>query len=95
MSRVDSQVNPTVTQIATRVAWIRGAMINSAAGTVTSRQKATGRDSGVRGSTWVSRTKYPRPPENAIQGVVLHAIKELGDGTEKFDVPEVGEFRAQ
>ncbi len=95
MSRVDGQVNPTATQIATRVARIRGAMINSTVGTVTSQQKAPGRDPGVRGSTWVSRTRYPRPPENAIQGVVLHAIKELGDGTEKFDVPEVGELEAQ
>ena len=95
MSRVDSQFHPTATEVATRVARIRGAMMNGTAGTVTSRQKATGRDPGVRGPTWVSRIQYPRPPENAIQGVVLHAIKELGDGTEKFDVPEVGELEAQ
>lgn len=95
MSRADSQVNPTATQIATRVARIRAAVIKGTVETVTSRQKATGRDPGVRGSTWVSRIRYPRPPEDAIQGVVLHAIKELGDGTEKFQVPEVGEIEAQ
>lgn len=43
----------------------------------------------------MSRVQYSRPPENAIRGVVLQAIKKLGDGTEKFDVPDVGELEAQ
>ena len=88
MSLSDIQTHPTHVEIAKRVGQIRRAMGGVAASIVSSRQKATGQDPGVKGPIWVSKLVYPKPPENSLQDIIVEAIDELGDGTEKFDEPE-------
>ncbi|KAI9877448.1 MAG: hypothetical protein M1830_003870 [Pleopsidium flavum] len=95
MSSLIPQTRPTPTEIIQRVSHIRRAFSQAAAVPITARQKATTRDPGVKGPYWVSRIAYPAPPEKSIQEVLLDAIAELGDGTENFDVPEVGGLEAQ
>ncbi|KAI9812643.1 MAG: hypothetical protein M1827_004632 [Pycnora praestabilis] len=96
MSASYRQTSPTPTQIDKRVANIRRALVGSVVGTtVSSRQKASTQDPGVRGPVWVSRITYPAPPENDLQKVVLDAIKEFGDGTERYDIPNIGGLEAQ
>lgn len=94
MSSTKHFSNPTPAQIVKRLSLIRRAMINGTAGTVSSRQKANIHDPGVRGPVWVSRITYLTPPENDISEVVRNSINELGDGTERYEVPEVGTLEA-
>ncbi|MCJ1293585.1 hypothetical protein MMC34_005140, partial [Xylographa carneopallida] len=87
--------NPTREQISERVALIRRVMMNGTSSTVSARQNATTHGPGVRGAVWVSRITYSKPPETDISESVRKAIDLLGDGTERYRMPEVGELEAQ
>jgi hypothetical protein len=88
---------PTHSQIEKRIARVRKAFHQSAFLPIASRQEITAREPRrTKGPVWVTKVKNQGPPENSLLQVLRDAITELGDGTEKYDLPgEVGELEAQ
>lgn len=52
------------------------------------------RDPGVKGQLWIATAKCPAP-ENAVRDAVIRGIKELGDGTETYDLPSVADVEGE
>lgn len=50
-------------------------------------QAAGLKDPGIKGQRWIAKATCPAPSNDAREAV-LKAIKELGDGNEKFDLPD-------
>jgi hypothetical protein len=88
---------PTHSEIEKRIARVRKAFHQSAFLPIATRQEITAREPRcTKGPVWVTKVKNPAPPENSLLQVLRDAITELGDGTEKYDLPsEVGELEAQ
>lgn len=87
--------SPSPSQIAKRVARVREAFHRSAFAPIAPRQEASARDVPAKGPVWISRATYQPPSENSLVKVINDAIQELGDGTERFDLPEIGTLEAQ
>ena len=62
---------------------------------VSAQQAATAIDFPAKGPMWASRTVLPAPREDAILGVVLDCIKELGNGHEDFTPPSTADVKVQ
>ncbi|EXJ82924.1 hypothetical protein A1O3_06740 [Capronia epimyces CBS 606.96] len=59
-------------------------------------QKYTTKDPGIKGPVVVSKVTVPPPPDqNGPRDAVCSAIKELGDGTETYMVPETAAVEAE
>ncbi|KAL9617801.1 MAG: hypothetical protein Q9160_007455 [Pyrenula sp. 1 TL-2023] len=52
-------------------------------------QKTLNRDLEVKGPVWISKLALPSPEENDVRDAVVRCIRELGDGQETFDLPDV------
>ncbi|KAI9705270.1 MAG: hypothetical protein M1820_005268 [Bogoriella megaspora] len=89
------QNHPTPDEINKGVQELRKALAKGGWAPISATQKRSVKDPGVKGSVWVSRIKYDPPPEDNVKQILLNAISELGDGTEKFAIPEIGELEAQ
>ncbi|KAI9873767.1 MAG: hypothetical protein M1830_010622, partial [Pleopsidium flavum] len=88
----------TVAQIAATVQKTRQAILGKAnTTTVSERQRASLRDSGVRGPVWVSRVTFPASEgeENDLRQLLFNAIAFLGRGDEEFARPPVLDVEAQ
>lgn len=90
-----TSTTPTASQIAKRVARVREAFHRLAFAPIAARQEASARDAPAQGPVWISRATHPPPSENSLLKVVGDAIKELGDGIESFDLPDIGTLEAQ
>ena len=62
---------------------------------LSSTQRLSLRDPGIKGRQWVSKVTIPAPPETDALDCVLAAIKELGDGTETFTTPSIAAVEAE
>ena len=89
------QASPNDAQIKQRIAKLTSSLNKATDTTLSTRQRLTTHDPGVKGPVWVSRSSYPKPPEDDVRKAVLDAISHLGDGTEHFDVPEIGPLETE
>lgn len=49
-------------------------------------QQAGLKDPGIKGQLWIATACCPAP-DNEIRDAVIRSVKELGDGTEQYDLP--------
>ncbi|KAI9824801.1 MAG: hypothetical protein M1832_001629 [Thelocarpon impressellum] len=61
---------------------------------VSHAQRLSRHDPGVKGRMWVSRVELPGPEHSVLQAVI-EAIRRLGDGSERFTVPEMRAVEAE
>lgn len=59
------------------------------------QQKASIRDPGVKGPTWISRVKVGPPPEDDIRHALFEAIDEMRTGDEAYTKPEFQTVEAE
>lgn len=52
------------------------------------------KDNGIRGQKWIAKAICPAPSNDAREAV-LRGIKELGDGTETFDLPDTADVSGE
>jgi len=52
------------------------------------------KDPGVKGQLWIATAKCPAP-DNDVREAVIRGIKELGDGTETYDLPSVADVEGE
>ena len=52
------------------------------------------KDPGVKGQLWIATAKCTAP-ENTVRDAVIRGIKELGDGTETYDLPSVADVEGE
>ena len=74
---------------------MRNRVNNTALETISAQQKALSQDTKARGSVWVSRVRFPPPPEHDVSQVLIQAIKGLGTGDEKFTAPGLEPVRGE
>jgi hypothetical protein len=61
-------------------------------------QKGSLRDPGIKGKMWISKVTMPKPPDEdglTPRHAIEMAIKELGDGSETYTLPEVSAVEAE
>jgi len=56
-------------------------------------QAGTTRDPGIKGAVWIAKVacEVSDTDANFVRDLVMRAVKELGDGTEKVDLPELND----
>lgn len=52
-------------------------------------QHVTSKERQVKGQLWISKTTFPSPQDHGVRDALVRAVKELGDGNETFDLPEL------
>ena len=52
------------------------------------------KDPGIKGDLWISTATCPAP-DNDVRDAVIRGIKELGDGSEKYDLPTVADVQGE
>lgn len=58
-------------------------------------QKISTRDPGIKGPILVAKVTIPSPPEPVLRDAICTAIKELGDGSETYTLPEFAGVEAE
>ena len=95
MSRVVKKQHPTHEEITEGIQQLRKSLAKGGWTPISTLQKQSLKDPGVKGPVWVSRARYPPPPETDVRKVLLDAISELGDGTASFTTPQIEAVDAQ
>lgn len=52
------------------------------------------KDPGIKGQMWIATAQCPAPGAE-VREAVLRGIKELGNGTEKFDLPDIADVEGE
>ena len=95
MQGAQKERHPSHEEITKGVNRLRKSLAKGGWAPISSWQKPSVKDPGVKGPTWVSRASYLAPPEDDLRRVLLDAIKELGNGTEQFATPQIEALHAQ
>ncbi|KAJ9660222.1 hypothetical protein H2198_002728 [Neophaeococcomyces mojaviensis] len=57
-------------------------------------QAPTLRDPGIKGQMWIATAKCPAP-DSHVRDAVVSGIRELGNGTETFDLPDIADVEGE
>lgn len=62
---------------------------------ISTMQRETIQDSGVKGKIWVSKVALPVPPEDDVRQLLFHAVDEMSAGGETWDKCEAKGLEAE
>ncbi|KAJ4227030.1 hypothetical protein NW759_004404 [Fusarium solani] len=78
------------------VACLRELLVPPTPHSISSTQKLTLRDPGIRGHIWVSKYASPRPPETSIRDTLISTLERLAGATTcRVPVPELVDVEAE
>ncbi|KAJ4161121.1 hypothetical protein NW765_005972 [Fusarium oxysporum] len=77
------------------IACLRVVLTPKAPRSISSVQRLTLRDSGIKGHIWVSKYATPQPPETSIRDALISTLEQLGGSTCRVPVPDLVDVEAE
>ncbi|KAF5622866.1 AB hydrolase superfamily [Fusarium sp. NRRL 52700] len=77
------------------IACLRVILTPEAPRSISSVQRLTLRDSGIKGHIWVSKYASPQPPETSVRDALISTLEHLGGSTCRVPVPDLVDVEAE
>jgi acetyl esterase/lipase len=77
------------------IACLRVILTPKAPRSISSVQRLTLRDSGIKGHIWVSKYASPQPPETSARDALISTLERLGGSTCRVPVPDLVDVEAE